>query len=68
MAKRANFIGMKLKETSYLSQYGFTLLALLTDILFEAYAQLIIEDRPLDSEIDLKKQLFNNLIPNDTSL
>lgn len=63
IAKRANFVGLKIQETSYFSQYGFTLIALLTDVLFEAYAQQIIEDQPLNSEIDLRKQLFINILP-----
>ncbi len=63
VAKRANFVGLKLQEKTYFSQYAFTLIAILSDILFEAFAQLIIEDRPLESEIELRKQLFNNLTP-----
>ena len=65
VAKRANFVGLKLQEKTYFSQYAFTLIAILSDILFEAFAQLIIEDRPLESEIELRKQLFNNLTPSE---
>ena len=38
VAKRANFVGLKLQEKTYFSQYAFTLIAILSDVLFEAFA------------------------------
>lgn len=38
VAKRANFVSLRLSEKTYFSQYAFTMLAVLTDILFETFA------------------------------
>ncbi len=54
VAKRALFVGVNPDEPAYFSLYSFTMIGLLTDIIFEAFAEQIIAENPNEKEVDLK--------------
>lgn len=68
VAKRALFVGVPKSEPAYFSLYSFTFLALLTDCIFEAFAEDIYKDGPDEAEVDLRSKLFMQLMPKDVGL
>ena len=68
VAKRASFVGVAKSEPPYFSLYSFTFLALLTDCMFEAYADVLYADNPDEAESDLRSRLFMQLMPKDVGL
>ena len=68
VAKRALFVGVPKTEPAYFSLYGFTFLALLTDCVFEAFAEDIYKEGPEEAELELRSKLFMQLMPKDVGL
>lgn len=68
VAKRASFIGIQKNEPVYFSLYSFTLIGLLTDALFEAFADIVYADNPFDSEFNLRSRLYVQLLPVEIGL
>lgn len=68
VAKRASFVGISPEEPVYFSLYSFTLVGLLTDCIFEAFSDIIYEDNPLESEINLRTRLYTQLLPKDVGM
>lgn len=63
VTKRALFVGVHANEPAYFALYSFTMIGLLTDILFEAFADRIIAESPEEPEQDLRQRLFTSLLP-----
>jgi len=58
VAKRSAFVGIAKSEPVYFTLYSFTLIALLTDAMFEAFSDLIYAEHAMDSEVELRARLF----------
>ena len=63
VAKRASFVSLPQREPPYFTLYSFTLIALLTDAVFEAFTETLFAEQPYESEINLRSQLFDQLLP-----